>query len=229
MEIYLIDLNGLQLVGIFISDKKITSSFAYLHVSKYIFVSSLNKMNNTQEKIVSLARDFIQQVGYPSFNYKQVAAVLNIKHPAIHHYYPLKEDLGLAVIEKDRSDFGIMIKSLENAGAKERMETVLSQYAQYYTDGKKLCIIGTFGSVFGDIPEKMQIAATRHLADIAAWLTESFKLGLKNKEFHFKGTAEDMTSRWITNLPGALITGRIRGEAFFKNVLDVLRESLKVK
>jgi TetR/AcrR family transcriptional repressor of nem operon len=186
-------------------------------------------MNSTQEKIVALARDFIQHVGYPSFNYKQIATVLNIKHPAIHHYYPLKEDLGLAVIEKDKSDFAAMIRSLEKATATERMEAVLTLYAQYYTDGKKLCMISTCGSVFEDIPEKMQIAATRYLADIAAWLTETLKMGLKNKEFHFKGTAEDMTSLWITNLPGALITGRIRGEAFFKNALDILRKALQVK
>lgn len=184
-------------------------------------------MNGTQEKIVALARDFIQRVGYPSFNYKQVAAVLNIKHPAIHHYYPLKEDLGLAVIEKDRSDFAALVKSLEKATATERMEAVLTLYAQYYTDGKKLCMIGACGSVFEDIPEKMQISATRHLEDIAAWLTESFKMGLKNKEFHFKGTAEEMSSLWMTNLPGALITGRIRGEAFLKNSLDILRKALR--
>jgi TetR/AcrR family transcriptional repressor of nem operon len=184
-------------------------------------------MSNTKEKIVELGRDFIQHVGYHSFNYKQIATQLDIKNAAIHHYYPAKEDLGVAVIEKDRADFEQMVKVLENATPTEKTEAILHAYNQYFKEGKRLCILSTCGSAYQDIPEKMQQVSKNYLDELIAWLTETFKKGLQTGEFKFSGSADDMTSRWVATLPGILIAGRMQGEAYFDNAITLLRKSLK--
>jgi TetR/AcrR family transcriptional repressor of nem operon len=184
-------------------------------------------MNATQEKIVELGRDFIQQVGYHSFSYKQIAAILNIKNAAVHHYYPAKEDLGLAVIEKDRSDFKRMVEATVNDTATAKTEALLKSYEQYFADDNKLCMVGTLGSAFKDIPEKMQSASKAYIDEIAKWLTNTFKDGVASGEFHFKGTADEMTTHWITSLSGSLIIGRLRGQAYFDATMNLLRTSIK--
>lgn len=183
-------------------------------------------MNSTQEKIVSLAREFIQTYGYNSFSFKQVADVLNIKNASIHHYYPTKDDLGLAVIEKDMSDFTSLTKAMQNATPSEKTDAIINLYKSYYNDGKKLCMISTCGSIFEHLGPAMQSATREHLNGIAVWLEQAFNEGLKTKEFKFSGTAEEMSSRWIANLPGALITGRIRGKEYLENTLNQLKEAL---
>jgi TetR/AcrR family transcriptional repressor of nem operon len=184
-------------------------------------------MNATQEKIVELARNYIQLLGYHSFNYKQIASQLNIKNAAIHHYYPAKEDLGLAVIEKDQADFAAFAKSIENATPTEKAEAMLQIYKQYFNDGHKMCLISSIGSSYSGIPEKMQPSAKEHISLMMTWMDDVFNEGLQSGEFNFTGTAEDMTLRWTTNLQGSLITGRLRGEEYFNHVLTILRASLK--
>ncbi|MFA6083502.1 TetR/AcrR family transcriptional regulator [Mucilaginibacter sp.] len=186
-------------------------------------------MNNTQEQIVKLGRDFIQTFGYNSFSFKQIADVLNIKNAAIHHYYPTKEDLGLAVIEKDKSDFMALAKALQVASPTEKTNAIINLYRNYYNDGKKLCMISTCGSIFEQLSPKMQSATREHLDTIYSWLEEVFQKGADTKEFHFSETAKEMSTRWIANLPGALITGRIRGREYLENSLNQLSASLNTK
>jgi TetR/AcrR family transcriptional repressor of nem operon len=182
---------------------------------------------HTRDKIVELGRGYIQQIGYHAFNYKQVATTLNIKNAAVHHYYPSKEDLGLAVIEKDKHDFNYMTKYVENASPMEKLEALLNNYNQYFHDKNKLCIIGTFGSAYHDIPPKIQMAIAQYLDTVITWLTETIQSGLDSGQFNFKGTAEEMANAWTATLPGILQIGRIRGTVYFDQMLEHLRKSLK--
>jgi len=183
-------------------------------------------MNNTQEQIVKLGRDFIQTFGYNAFSFKQIADVLNIKNAAVHHYYPSKEDLGLAIIEKDIADFASLAKMVEKAPPTEKVLAIVNLYRSYYNDGRKLCMISSCGSIFDQLPVKMQLAAKFHLDNISLWLEAAFREGIEKNEFHFSDTPQEMSSRWIVNLPGSLITGRIRGAEYFETILAQLMNSL---
>jgi len=182
---------------------------------------------HTRDKIVELARNYIQTVGYHAFNYKQIATVLNIKNAAIHHYYPSKEDLGVAVIEKDRSDFECMVANTANAEPMKRLEGLIYNYERYFNEGHKLCLIGTFGSAYHDIPEKIQKVTVKYLNVVQDWLIEVMQDGLDTGAFNFEGTAEEMANKWAALLPGSLQIGRWRGEAYFNELMDGLRTSLK--
>jgi TetR/AcrR family transcriptional repressor of nem operon len=189
-------------------------------------------MSTTKEKIVDLAREYIQRVGYPLFNYKQIALELNIKNAAVHHYFPAKEDLGLAVVEKDREDFHQLVKQLANASPTEKAESMLQMYRQYFYNGtggfgNKLCIISTYGSAYASIPLKMQQGASVYLNEIVQWLNATFEEGRQLNELQFEGEPEDITNLWVNNLPGSLLQGRILGPEFFDRAINLLRLSIK--
>jgi TetR/AcrR family transcriptional repressor of nem operon len=182
---------------------------------------------HTRDKIVELARNYIQTVGYHAFNYKQIATVLNIKNAAIHHYYPSKEDLGLAVIEKDRNDFADMVACTAKAEPAEQLGALIDNYERYFNDGHKLCLIGTLGSAFHDVPEKIQQATIQYSNLVQDWLVAVMQEGLDTGAFNFEGTAQEMANKWAAILPGSLQMGRWRGEAYFNEVMHGLRTSLK--
>ncbi|MBE9465758.1 TetR/AcrR family transcriptional regulator [Dyadobacter subterraneus] len=181
---------------------------------------------SNRDKIIELSRDIIQHIGYHSFNYKQIAVLIGIKNSSIHHYFPAKEDLGVAVIESDSSDFNDKIKNWNLESPLKRTDYILDLYQQYFNDGMKLCIIGTFGSSYEDIPEKLQTAVNVYIEKIAQWLSETFKDGLASGEFRFKGTPEAMASAWLSTLAGSLQMGRLRGAVHFEETLDHLRNSI---
>jgi TetR/AcrR family transcriptional repressor of nem operon len=185
-------------------------------------------MTNTKEKIVELSRDVIQQIGYQSFSYKLVAEQLKIKNAAIHHYFPAKDDLAIAVIEKDKGDFATMIKCMETASPAEKVEAILHNYITYYHEGHKLCLISTFGSIYNNIPEKIQKAVQQHMDIIKDWMTAVFKEGIDTGAFNFDESVDDMVISWFVSLPGSLQLGRLAGDSYFLAVIEQLRRSLKM-
>lgn len=185
-------------------------------------------MASTKDKIVELAREYIQRVGYHSFTYKQIATQLNIKNAAIHHYYPSKEDLGLAVIALDFHEFTILVNSLENNAPLEKIDALLSNYRRYFKEGKKLCIIGTFGSSSEDTPIQIHKASTSYQTAVITWLTDTFNKGKKLGAFNFTQSTDDLITIWVAALPGSLIAGRLRGELYFKQTINSLRDTLKI-
>jgi len=184
---------------------------------------------NTKEKIVELSRNSIQQIGYHSFNYKQIAEALNIRNAAIHHYYPSKEDLGVAVLEKDRQNFLSMVQKSSKSTATKKLELWLKFYTDLYENGHRLCLIGTFCSSYQSIPPKVGVAAKQYFELIVTWFTETFSQGLQAGEFTFETPVNEMVNTWITVLPGSLQIGRIRGDDYFYSVIKSLRKSLRKK
>lgn len=182
--------------------------------------------SNTRERIVELGRDFIQKIGYHAFKYQLIAQELNIRNAAIHHYYPNKEDLGVAIIQKDQVDFRNIARSVEKRSATEKLETLLSIYQNYCSDGKNLCVLGACSSSFNDIPESMQIAATDYHNEMQQWMMDTFAQGKASGEFTFTSTPENLAALWSAAMPGALQKAGIYGAAYLNTVLDQLRKTL---
>ncbi|MCH5688600.1 TetR/AcrR family transcriptional regulator [Niabella sp. W65] len=61
----------------------------------------------TREHIINTADALIRDKGYNAFSFVDIAQVVGIKKPSVHHHFPRKTDLGIAVIE-------LHIRSLEN-------------------------------------------------------------------------------------------------------------------
>jgi TetR/AcrR family transcriptional repressor of nem operon len=181
----------------------------------------------TRDKIIELGRNLMQVVGYHSFNYKQVATQLNIKNASIHHYFPSKDDLAIAVIEQDKADFKALIQSISSQSPTQKVEALVDNYTQYFKNGRKLCVISTFGTSFNDVSEKIQQASRDHGALVSNWFKGILTDGLQTGEFTFKGTVEETTALWMATLPGCLILGRMHGDEYFDQAINRLKKTLK--
>lgn len=187
----------------------------------------MNNALSTKEKIVELGRDYIQKIGYHSFNYKQIATYLDIKNAAVHHYFPSKDDLAVAVIEKDRQEFIDKTQKMTKESGTEKLEFLISTYLHFYHDNRKLCLIGTFCSVYQDLSPKIQLSINQYMDLMVSWLSEVFQQGLNSGEFKFDSSVEEMTNSWTASLTGALQVGRVRGQEYVEKALDTLRKSVK--
>ena len=187
----------------------------------------MNTAQNTKDRIIELGRNYMQRIGYHSFNYKQIALELNIKNASIHHYFPSKEDLGLAVIEKDRQDFIYLTQKAKKAKAMDKLEALIANYEYYFREGKKLCVISTFGSSYNEITERMQLAVSQYAELVTAWLAATLKEGLESGEFSFKQSVDDLANVWMAMMPGALLVGRTGGQAAFDKTINSLRQTVK--
>lgn len=192
------------------------------------YKSNAMEATNTREKIVELARDIIQRIGYHSFAYKQIADKLGIRNASIHHYFPNKSDLAVAIIEKDQQDFQAMIKPLVALSPTQRAEALLQVYVGLFKNGRKLCVTSTFGMVFNDMDKKVQVAVKAHVEKVNKWVKDTFEQGARSGEFSFNGRSiDEVVADWNAALAGSLAIGRMLGEAQFNRTISSLRKSLK--
>jgi TetR/AcrR family transcriptional regulator, transcriptional repressor for nem operon len=182
----------------------------------------------TRDKIVELGRDFVQKLGYHAFKYQLIAKELNIKNAAIHHYFPAKEDLGVAIIEKDQADFQGMTRAVADRPAFERVSSIMDVYRTYFTEGKNLCVIGACISAQKELPGKMAIASKKYQDAMYEWLVTNFKQGLATGEFRFTDPPEDLAALWLATLPGTIQTAQVRGKNYLEQVMSQLSGSLQV-
>lgn len=53
---------------------------------------------STREKLLTLASELMREKGYAGFSYADLAQAIGIKKASIHHHFPSKADLGVAVV-----------------------------------------------------------------------------------------------------------------------------------
>jgi len=206
--------------------RKSQAKLAYLHVGMYICSMNMDAQT-TKDRIIELGRDLMQTIGYHSFNYKQVATQLDIKNASIHHYFPSKEDLALAVIRQDQEDFKALIQSVSHKTPTQKLEALIYNYTEYFKNGKKLCVISTFGTSFNDVSLEIQKATEEYGALVNDWLKSVFTEGRKTGDFTFKGKIEEITALWRATLPGSLMVGRMHGKNYFDFIIRHLKKSLR--
>ena len=62
----------------------------------------MNKSSSTAEAILDCARTLIVTGGYNAFSYADIASVVGIRKPSIHHHFPSKAALATVLVTRYR-------------------------------------------------------------------------------------------------------------------------------
>ena len=58
--------------------------------------------NATADRIIATAHSLMAQLGYPGYSYADIAERVNIRKASIHHHFPTKVALDVAVLRNPR-------------------------------------------------------------------------------------------------------------------------------
>ncbi|AMS28592.1 MAG TPA: TetR/AcrR family transcriptional regulator [Hyphomonadaceae bacterium] len=116
---------------------------------------------DTRTALLDSAETACRQRGFDGFSYSDMAKDVGIAKPSVHHHFPLKADLALAILERYSDNFHQSLKNIsesnQSAGAK------LSAYVQLYRNALKggtcvcLCVAYSAGraSLSDDVVSKL--------------------------------------------------------------------------
>lgn len=172
------------------------------------------KKQDTYQNIVSVAEHLIQTVGYNAFSYHDIANKIGIKTASIHYHFPVKADLGKAVIKNHiealciRLDELIQNKKISSAKKLELfIETIITNT---YRAENKMCLGGMLASDILTLPKLMQSEVKLFFQRIEDWLKQLLQTGIENKEFILqKKYINDEVKLVFSLLEGALLLSRL--------------------
>lgn len=188
-------------------------------------------MTETRDMILEHAVDLTTTVGFDSFSYADLAQRVDIAKASIHHHFPKKEDLGLAlcVLAKLKMDEAFKVIKTSSTSPLKQLESYFKQ-ARKMSDGcQRVCLITSLQASVQVISDTMR-QNVKDIADLeVAFMASILKEGKKAGEMSFEGDAEAQAAMICATLKGALQYARIHGQASFDSIIRQVRRSLQLR
>ena len=154
-------------------------------------MSQTTPVATTREALLEAAANRLQEVGWTSFSFRDLAQTVGIRAPSIHYHFPTKADLGVELVERMRAERHDHERELIAAypNPRDRLLALGNMIQEKICNGCKSCPIYAFQAEFAVLPEVVQVAVQGWIDDIlgglARWLEEGRTAGV----LRFPGSA----------------------------------------
>lgn len=183
-----------------------------------------------RDQILASAQRLVQQRGFNGFSYADIASEVGIRKASLHHHFPTKSDLGLALIDgyTEQLESGLLQISNTIPQADGRLKAYAGIYRASLEAGR-MCLGGMLASDAPTLDPGMLPALKRFFSRNVEWLTEVLAAGQAQQLFVLTGTPADHARMLLSALQGALLISRSTGdhEAFERTATLLINELLR--
>jgi len=178
--------------------------------------------NLTASRIIAAGRELIMRRGYSGFSYADIAEAIDIKKASIHHHFPTKTDLVIAVLNEWREAFEADVAALEASGADANAQ--LRAYIGHWErciadDTAPFCVAGMLGAELPALPEEVAQAVKAFFDNLTSWLEQVLESGVKNGLVKLESSVQTEAATLVSLVYGAMLAARAyRNVALFKDV-----------
>lgn len=102
---------------------------------------------DTKTALLNCAEDFVQRLGVNAVSYNDISKIVGIRKASIHHHFPKKDDLILALIERYKQVYGAKYQAVvfSDKTAIEKLAGIAEIFEESLKSGK-ICLIGMLSS-----------------------------------------------------------------------------------
>lgn len=184
---------------------------------------------STRSDLLTSAEILLRTKGYAAFSYADLATDIGIKKASIHHHFPTKEGMAIAIVESYLFRFKNQLEQInaDNAGVIDRLKAFALMFAQSSADGM-LPLCGALAAELLALPDSLQ-ALTRDFFEIhLKWLQANVALGQSAGEIR-SGLDVVIVARLILNtLEGNSFVSWALSDAYVQSSgFDILLEGLR--
>jgi TetR/AcrR family transcriptional repressor of nem operon len=184
---------------------------------------------NRKAQIVSLSSDLLRTKGFDGFSYLDLSRQLGITKASIHHHFPKKEDLGIALCEwaAEWLQQGLTYFDDNSSTHWEKLARYLKAAEKHTLKEHKMCPISAFHSDLANLPEAI-IASLKKLDDLELnWITRVVEQGVDSGEFKFTDDCRSTASLFLFTCKGALHYSRLHGAEHYHRTMGHLECFIK--
>ena len=169
-----------------------------------------SELSPAAERVVDAAEGLMQQQGYNGFSYDDVAQLIGIKKPSVHHHFPTKGDLAAMVVQRYTYRFREELLRIEgsHAHARDRLTAYAELFDRTFARERRLCVCGMLGAEAHDLPEAVRGEVTRFFDINLRWLGDAFELGRTEGALSAQAQPLALARAYLCALEGAMVVGR---------------------
>ncbi|WP_426037944.1 TetR/AcrR family transcriptional regulator [Cypionkella sp. TWP1-2-1b2] len=169
----------------------------------------------TASKLIEEASKLITNGGYNGFSYADLSERLGIRKASIHHHFPSKVDLVVAVVEQQRATIRAQLEALED-GNPDAIGQLLA-YVDYWKrcieeESTTFCLVGVLAAELPGLPPKVGISVQGHFNDLGNWIERVMTLGLEQGAIELELEPKTSSQFFQTAVYGAMVMARAYGD-----------------
>jgi TetR/AcrR family transcriptional repressor of nem operon len=188
---------------------------------------------DTSDRIMDVAHQLLAERGFSAFSYADIAEAIHIRKASIHHHFPTKTALVVAVLERHR-----LRMQEAHTGLDEHVSSPvdrLKKYVDYWEAcirnmTEPFCIAALLGAELPGLPEEVQIEIGKHFIALRQWIEKTLKEGVKQKSIKLRDTAAVEAEALMAAVHGGMISARVNSSSvLFKQITSNAIQRLLTK
>lgn len=172
--------------------------------------------SSTADEILECARNLIVAGGYNGFSYADIAEVVGIRKPSIHHHFPSKVDLVRTLVSRYRDEVEAGIAGLERQSSDplEMLQNYTGFWERCISDGSRpFCVCALLAGELPALPDEVALEVKAHFRSLSGWLTSVFERGAKQGRIRLAHSPRVEAEVFMATVHGAMLTARAYGDA----------------
>jgi AcrR family transcriptional regulator len=183
---------------------------------------------DTRKQIIQLADNLIREKGYNAFSFYDISRSVGIKTASIHYHFPVKSDLGVAVIEQHIEGLNYIIEKYTNKSPIEKLDKFFSIYSSIKNENK-VCLVGSLATDFNTLDKKVKDKLKIFSDGMLDWVSGFLEEGRDNNVFQFKGLPRTKAIMIIGNMLAIVQLSRLTSDKDFKTIKDTIKQEITRK
>lgn len=175
----------------------------------------MNRNADTRTKLLDAAQDLIQRLGANAMSYQNLSEAVGIRKASIHYYFPTKQDLLSALIERYHAYFIGLVERIisEEVDAMVMLDRYIGLFEATLREGKheKACLCGMLGAELGSLGNDAAKGIRHFYRANQDRLAVILQKGRQDSVFRFDGDAENLASLVFSALEGVVLIARAEG------------------
>jgi TetR/AcrR family transcriptional repressor of nem operon len=164
----------------------------------------------THQKILESARRLISTRGYSNFSFADISAEIAVHKASIHHHFPTKSALAIAVTDLCRKFEATMAAmTVEITDPVAQLQAYLHCWELHLINNPKaFCVAGMLGAEVPFLEEDVAVAVESYFASMTSWLESVLAAGAACGRFRIHGSPKDEAAAFLSLVYGAVLVAR---------------------
>lgn len=184
----------------------------------------MNKSLSTADDILACARSLIVAGGYNGFSYADIAEVVGIRKPSIHHHFPSKADLvkTLVIRYREAAEEGIANLARAVPGPLDQLRAYIGYWKACIGDASApFCVCALLANELPVLPDEIALEIRAYFRFLSGWLTSVLERGAALGVVALTGTPRVEAEAFMATVHGAMLSARAYGDtAIFGTIME---------
>jgi TetR/AcrR family transcriptional regulator, transcriptional repressor for nem operon len=166
------------------------------------------------ERIVDAAEALLQQHGYNGFSYDDIAKIVGIKKPSVHHHFATKAELVAVTVQRYTHRFSEQLLNIEGSDAAgvDRLLSYAALFENTYAINKRICVCGMLGAEMQALPDVVAVEVAEFFTANLTWLEAEIAHATALQQIRNAAEADvsvqKLAQNYLCALEGAMVVGR---------------------